>query len=343
MARYYDPPYQALGNDASVTTTRASEDDKGQRRSLPPYVLVTPARNEAQFIELTIKSLVAQTVRPVKWIIVSDGSTDGTDAIVKKYAVEHPWIELVRMPERQERNFAGKAHAFNAGCAAVRDLEFSVIGNLDADVSFDADHFEFLIAKFAEDARLGVGGAPFREESFQYDYRFSNIENVWGGCQLFRRACLDDIGGYVPVKGGCVDHIAVVSARMRGWKTKTFTEKVCVHHRVMGTAEHSGVAAKFRAGAKDYSVGNHPVWQLFRMFYQMKHRPFVVGGLALGSGYAWSMVRRVKRPVSNDLVAFTRCEQIQRLSRFLGRMARVKPGGAAIVSSTLSGKSSGEM
>jgi len=332
-----------LGGDVSMATARVREGDMEQRRSLlPPYVLITPARNEAQFIELTIKSVVAQTVRPIKWIIVSDGSTDGTDDIVRKYAVDHPWIELVRMPERQERHFAGKAHAFNAGRASVTDLVFNVIGNLDADVSFEADHFEFLVAKFTEDARLGVVGAPFREEKFQYDYRFSNIENVWGGCQLFRRACLDDIGGYVPVKGGCVDHIAVVSARMRGWKTRTFTEKVCLHHRVMGTAERGGLAAKFRAGVKDYSVGYHPVWELFRTFYQMKHRPFFIGGLVLGSGYTWSMVRRVKRPVSNDLVAFTRREQMQRLSRFLSRMARAKAGGAAIVSTTLSGKSSGE-
>ena len=79
--------------------------------NLPKYVLITPARNEAQFIELTIKSVVAQTVRPLKWVIVSDGSTDGTEEIVNKYVADHPWIELVRMPERRERHFAGKVHA----------------------------------------------------------------------------------------------------------------------------------------------------------------------------------------------------------------------------------------
>ena len=172
----------------------------------PAYVLITPARDEAQFIELTIKSVVAQTVRPMKWVIVSDSSTDGTDDIVNRYAVDHPWIELVRMPERRERHFAGKVHAFNAGRARLADLDFDVIGNLDADVSFEPNHFEFLVAKFAEDPRLGVVGAPFREGTYQYDYRFKNIENVWGGCQLFGRECFEDIGGYVPVKGGGTDH-----------------------------------------------------------------------------------------------------------------------------------------
>src|SRR5205809_3630792 len=115
------------------------------------YVLITPARNEATFIELTIKSVVGQTVRPAKWVIVSDGSTDGTDEIVKKYAAQHDWIELVRMPERRARHFAGKVHAFNAGQSKLVDLKYGVIGNLDADISFDdKDYFAFLMSKFAE-------------------------------------------------------------------------------------------------------------------------------------------------------------------------------------------------
>ena len=278
-------------------------------------MLITPARDEAQFIELTLKSVVAQTARPVKWVIVSDGSTDGTDDIVSRYAADHPWIELVRMPERSERHFAGKVHAFNAGYAKVTSLDYEVIGNLDADVSFEPGHFEFLVSRFVQDPRLGVVGGPFREGTLQYDYRFSNIENVWGGCQLFRKKCFEDIGGYQPIKGGSIDHVAVVSARMKGWKTRTFTESVCLHHRQMGTAQHSSLAAKRRLGAKDYAVGNHPVWEVFRMFYQMKQKPRILGGLALGWGYAWSLLRRTKRPVSNDLVAFTHREQMQRLKR----------------------------
>ena len=87
---------------------------------MPGYVLVTAARNEAEFIELTIKSVVAQTIRPLKWVIVSDGSTDGTDEIVRSYARDYPWIDLVRMPARRERHFAGKAYAFNTGLARCR-------------------------------------------------------------------------------------------------------------------------------------------------------------------------------------------------------------------------------
>jgi poly-beta-1,6-N-acetyl-D-glucosamine synthase len=292
--------------------------------TLPKYVLITPARNEARYIELTIKSVLAQTARPAKWIVVSDGSTDGTDEIVSRYLAENPWIELIRMPARRERDFAGKVHAFNAGRARVLDREYDVIGNLDADVSFGPGHFCNLVSKIAQDSELGVVGAPFREGSLQYDYRFSNIENVWGGCQLFRKECFEDIGGYMPLPGGCIDHIAVTTARMKGWKTRTFTESICTHHREMGTAQHGALKAKFRTGVKDYLVGNHPAWQVFRSFYQMTQRPFLIGGLALVLGYFWSMIKHVKRPVSDDLIAFIRREQILRLSRYLDGKALVR-------------------
>jgi len=286
--------------------------------SLPSYVLITPARNEAQFIELTVKSVVAQTVRPLKWIIVSDGSTDGTDDIVTKYAAEHDWIELVRMRERRERHFAGKVHAFNAGYARVKDLKYEVIGSLDGDISFDEDHFSYLLRKLAENATLGLVGTPFREVSQEsYDYRFVSIEHVSGCCQLFRRQCFEDIGGYRPVKSGGVDHIAVLMAKMKGWKTQTFTGKTCLHHRRIGTAQHDTLAARFRTGAQDYALGGHPLWEILRTIYQMTKRPFIIGGLILGAGYFWSLLRRPDRPIPREMVEFRRREQMERLRKFL--------------------------
>jgi poly-beta-1,6-N-acetyl-D-glucosamine synthase len=281
------------------------------------YVLITPARNEAEFIELTLKSVVSQSVRPTKWVIVSDGSTDATDEIIRKYVAGYPWIELLQMPERQERHFAGKVQAFNAGYARLAGLEYEVIASLDGDISFDEDYFSFLLQKLSEEPALGLVGTPFRENSSQgYDYRFVSIEHVSGGCQVFRRECFEAIGGYVPVKGGGIDHIAVMTARMKGWKTKTFTDKTCVHHRTMGTAEHSVFGARFRNGEKDYRLGSHPLWQLFRMVYQMTKRPFVLGGLALAAGYFWAMIRRVPKSVSSAMMTFRRSEEMYRLKRF---------------------------
>ena len=284
------------------------------------YVVITPARNEAQFIELTLKSVAAQTAIPLKWVIVSDGSTDGTDDIVNRYVKVYPWIQLLRMPERKERNFAGKVRAFNAGYACVRDLPYEVIASLDADISFDEDYFSHLLGKLAEDFRLGMVGTPFvDDESTKYDYRYVSIEHVSGACQVFRRECFESIGGYTPVKGGGIDYLAVVTARMKGWRTRTFTDKICHHHRVMGTAEHSLLRARFKNGIKDYAFGNHPLWQCFRMIYQMTRKPIIFGGSALMAGYIWGIVSGVNRPISAEGVAFVRREQMERLKRFIQR------------------------
>ncbi len=293
---------------------------------LPSYVLITPARNEAKFIELTIESVVTQTVKPLKWIIVSDGSTDATDEIVRGYAAEHSWMELIRMPERGERHFAGKVHAFNAGYAQVRDLPYEVIGSLDGDLSFEEGHFAFLLQKLAEDPTLGLVGTPFQEDSGEmYNYRFSSKANVSGACQLFRRQCFDQIGGYVPLKGGGIDHMAQITARMKGWKTRTFTEKVTHHHRKMGTAAHGRWRASFSQGIKDYKFGNHPAWEIFRTMYQMTKRPFVLGGLLLGAGYWWGLLRRYDMAISTEMRRFIRNEQLGRLKAFLGNpLARFK-------------------
>ena len=289
------------------------------KAALPTLVLITPARNEVQFIELTINSVVAQTVRPIKWIIVSDGSSDGTDEIVLEFTRKYPWIELIRMPERSERHFAGKVHAFNAGYARVAELDFDVIGNLDGDISFDEDYLANLLMKFAENPKLGVGGTSYRERNaeddyrFAYDYRFASVEHVPGGCQLFRRRCFEDIGGYKPIKGGLVDTVAAISARMKGWNTETFTDKAFLHHRPTGTAQSSTLSARFKRGEKAYAMGNHPLWELFRTAYQMTQRPFVIGGSAMLGGYMYSLVRRAERPVSREFIAFHRREQMQRL------------------------------
>lgn len=287
----------------------------------PSYVLVTAARNEAEFIESTIRSVVAQTLRPLRWVIVSDGSTDGTDEIVKGYAHDYPWIQLVQMPARRERHFAGKAYAFNAGLAQIESLSYEAIGNLDADVSFDEEYFAFLMARLAEDPSLGVVGTAFVDKSLHYDYRFVSLEHVAGPLQVFRRKCLKDIGGYVPSKAGGVDHIAVITARMKGWKTRTFPAKVYRHHRQMGTAARGLVMARFKSGAVDYILGGHPVWQLFRAVYQMTKPPYVVGGLALLAGYVSAGARRIDRPVPRELVRFRRREQMHRLKNLFVRRA----------------------
>lgn len=297
---------------------------------LPTYVLITPARNEEAYIEVTLKSMVAQTVRPLKWVIVSDGSTDRTDEIVRQYTAGHGWIELVRMPERKERNFGGKVFSFNAGCERVKDLKYDIIGNLDADMSFDRDLFGFLMSKFAGNPKLGVAGPPFTEGKGTYDFRFSSVEHVSGACQLFRRECFEAIGGYTPMKGGGIDVLAVLTARMKGWQTRTFPEKVCFHHRSMGSAKHSAATVSLKLGQKDYMLGRHPLWQLFRSLYQMRRPPVILGGFMLFAGYLSLALKRVARPVPDEVIRFQRREQMTRLKNFVLRKSSPPGSGVTV-------------
>jgi biofilm PGA synthesis N-glycosyltransferase PgaC len=290
------------------------------------YVLITPARNEADLIRVTLESMVGQVSKPLRWVIVSDGSTDGTDKIVREYAALHPWIELLRMPDRSERHFAGKVRAFAAGYDSLKGLSYDAIGSLDADISFDAQYFAFLLARLEESPSLGLVGTPFRDES-TYDYRFVSIEHVSGACQLFRRKCFEDIGGYVPMKLGGIDHVAVITARMRGWRTRTFPEKHCLHHRKMGSALHGRIRAIYRIGVLDYALGGHPLWEVFRAAYQATQRPRIVRGVVLYAGYLSAATRRVERSVSPELVAFRRGEQMRRLRAFaLDRLPATRRG-----------------
>jgi glycosyltransferase involved in cell wall biosynthesis len=278
------------------------------------YVLITPAHNEEAFIEKTLASVVAQTLLPERWVIVDDGSTDRTAEIVQGYAKQFRWIELIQRPQRQDRNFAGKAHAFNAGFKRVRSFQFEVIGNLDADISFERDYFEFLLSKFAEFPQLGVAGTAMREASYDaVEDSFYHDSDVFGACQLFRHACFEEVGGYTPIKWGGLDWIAVRTARLKGWQTKSFCDKLFYHHRPMGATDTNILKARFDYGRKDYFLGNHPLWQVFRVSFQMMKRPYVVGGLLLLSGYFYSFASRVKRPVEAELLKFHRKEQLSRL------------------------------
>jgi glycosyltransferase involved in cell wall biosynthesis len=295
-------------------------------RSHMPYVLISPSRNEERLIEKTIQSMIAQTCLPEKWVIVNDGSTDRTESIITKYLPDHPWIELVNLPVRRDRSFAGKVFAFNAGLERVKGLDYEVIGNLDADTSFDPDYLEFLLTKFQQNLDLGVAGTIFREDGGYSSGAdsFEGQNHVAGGCQLFRRTCFDEIGGYIPNRAGGIDWIAVTTARMKGWTTRSFREKYFYHYRSLGTAERSLLASMFSYGEKDYYLGGHPLWEMFRVTYRAVKKPYLLGGLALLAGYVSAFARRMKRPVSDELMRFHRKEQLAKLKTILGSLFKLR-------------------
>jgi poly-beta-1,6-N-acetyl-D-glucosamine synthase len=309
----------------TVNVIQGTSDWPNAKRPSPGYVLITPAHNEEAFIEKTIESVIHQTIPPVRWVIVDDGSTDRTSEIVKRYLGRYSWMELVQKPQRRDRNFAGKVGAFNAGYERVKDLQWEVVGNLDGDISFEPDHFEFLARKFVADATLGVAGTIFKEDGFSSEIdSFQGLRHVSGQCQLFRRKCWEEIGGYKAHRAGGIDWIAVTTARMMGWTTESFREKSFFHHRRLGTAGRGIHSSMFAYGQKDYYLGGHPIWELFRVAYRARKRPYVTGGLALGVGYCWAFICRAPRPVSRELMVFHRKEQMAKLKAIFTSAMRFK-------------------
>ncbi|MCI0540289.1 MAG: glycosyltransferase family 2 protein [Verrucomicrobiales bacterium] len=290
------------------------------------YILITPARNEEAFIRKTLDSVTAQTQHPLGWVIVNDGSKDRTGEIAEEYAVRFPWITVIHRPQHLDRSFAGKVQAFNAGFERIRGLDFGVVGNLDADISFEPDYFEFLARQFDADPKLGVAGTPFTQDG-GYDSAKDSFEGesyVAGGCQLFRAECFEEIGGYVPNPSGGIDWIAVMTARMKRWTVRSFPQKRFHHYRSLGTAETSAVGAAFDYGERAYFLGGSAVWHMFRSLYRMGKKPYGVGGMALMLGYVWASIRRVKRPVSREMIRFHRREQMQKLRTIIGLFFRLK-------------------
>ena len=283
-------------------------------KSNSAYVIITAARNEAAYIGTVIESVLAQTVHPLVWVIVSDGSTDGTDDIVKRYADSCSWIRYLRRDVRSERNFANKIHAFNQGYAAVLDMPYDLIGNLDADVQLPPEYYSDLMAKFAEDEFLGIASGIKNETraGVVKASRFVSATSVPHSAQLVRRSCFEEIGGYLPLSDGGEDWCAEVTARMLGWKACSFLEIPATELRD-AAGEGPVLARRAKEGRMDYSMGSLPSFEFVKCMRRIGQRPFVVGALTRLSSYYLQTIRLAPRPVPREVIRFLRKEQGQRL------------------------------
>lgn len=280
----------------------------------PTYVIITPARNEEAFIEKTIQSMVSQSVLPRKWVIVSDGSTDATDEIVKKATEKHSFIEFVSASTIGQRNFGSKVNAINAGYKRLKNTEYKFIGNLDADVSFHPNYFEMILKQFNKNSKMGIGGGIIQELiNRKYVVQNISLNSVAGAVQLFRRKCYEDIGGYQPLSTGGVDAAAEIMARMKGWEVRTFPEFKVLHHRRVDIAHGNIFRSKFLAGIRDYSLGYHPIFYSLMCCYRVVDRPYIFGSLVRMFGYWWSKISRYERQLPLEVVKYLRTEQKQRL------------------------------
>lgn len=312
--------------------------------ALPPYVLITPARNEEAYIERTIRSVIDQTVRPERWVIVSDGSVDRTDEIVRRYEQQHPFITLLRVAPAGRANFGSKVGAFNAGLQAVGAGKFAFIGNLDADVTFGRDYFEEVLERFRQEPGLGIGGGMIQELiNGSYIAQSVSLNSVAGAVQLFRRECYEAIGGYIAIRSGGIDTAAEIMARAKGWGVKTFPELPVLHHRRVVTGKKSVLLTRFNQGMTNYRLGYSPVFQGISCLYRAVQQPYVAGSAMVLAGYLWAALRRTGRLLPDDVRAYLRTEQNERLWSLVPRPGRgaerkVAPGVRGAVHTTGTGK-----
>lgn len=287
------------------------------------YVLLTAAYNEEENIGGTVESVLAQTQLPERWVIVSDGSQDGTDEIVQKYARQNELIHFLRITRQAGRSFGSKVLALQSGAATLKGVEFEFIGNLDADITLEPSYFEELLSRFTLNPQLGIaGGFVYERISGRFQSRGSNrTYSVAHAAQLVRRECYEEFGGYAVLEYGGEDWHAQTSARMNGWQAEAYPNLPIFHHRRTGEAE-SLVRHKFRQGRMDYSFGSDPVFETLKCLERIPERPFLIGALARLAGFGWAWTKRQQRPVSRQFVDFLRKEQREKLRSVFARDGR---------------------
>ncbi len=278
------------------------------------YALITAAHNEESFIRKTLVSVVNQSLRPVKWVIVNDRSTDKTEEIIRQHQIGNNFIELVTVTGDHNRNFGAQVRAINHGFDVIRHLDVDFIGNLDADISLEPCYFEQLLKAFGDDARLGLaGGTIYEQQGGKFKPRKTNSQrSVPHAVQMFRRQCYEAIGGYRPLRYGGPDTYAEVTARMLGWQVRVISDLQVFHHRATASADGL-IRGAIRQGLMDYSLGYHPLFELMKCIKRMRIKPYVIVGLIRFSAFLWATCRMQQREVSHEFIKYLRIEQRMRL------------------------------
>jgi poly-beta-1,6-N-acetyl-D-glucosamine synthase len=265
------------------------------------YVVVSPAKDESQYIESTLKSVVAQTILPVRWIIVDDGSSDNTAEIVRRYSQQHRWIQLLQLPRRNVRN-PGPAgvYAFVAALEALGQVEYDFLVKLDSDLELPLNYFEIALKRFEDDPRLGIASGTYLEN---WDETWEPIVmpeyHAAGASKIMRRKCFEDFGGFAPTLGW--DTIDEIRAQMKGWKTCHFQDIQFKHLR------HEGEGTGILKTCKDngeiyYLLGGGFGFFLLKILHRSLSwkKPYALKSMAMLSGYLHPLLKGIPRIVTKE-------------------------------------------
>ena len=281
------------------------------------YVVVTPVRDEEKFLDAAIRSVAAQTVRPTEWVIVDDGSTDGTASILDRFAEEFPWIRAVHRANRGYRKAGGGVmEAFFDGFDRLECQDWDFIVKLDGDLIPETDYFARCFERFSQQPRLGIGGGTiYYDVDGDVLVEGSPRFHVRGATKIYRRECWDGIGGLWKAPGW--DTIDEMKAQMLGWSTESFPDVKLLHLRKTGTAE-SPWADAVKSGLARYIAGYHPLFMMASCSKRMFYKPYFTGSLALFVGFLKGYVKHIPQVDDPALIQFVRDQQLRRL---LGRKA----------------------
>jgi glycosyltransferase involved in cell wall biosynthesis len=276
---------------SSTRTTGATQ------RRIGDYCIISPARNEAEYIRRTLDSVLAQSVLPKRWIIIDDGSTDETPKIVAEYAAKHDLIEVHNRVDRGRRALGGGVvEVFNTGLEILGDDPAEFVCKLDVDLDLPPRYFERLLEEMARDERLGsVSGKPYFEDSGQLKSERIGDDVSAGMTKFYRRAFLEDIGGLV--KGLIWDGIDCYRGRMLGWRSKSIEDPELrfIHLRPMGSSDKGILTGRRRLGEGYWFLGAAPSFVFASAIYRLKHKPAVIGSIATLQGYARAWLKRMPR------------------------------------------------
>ena len=278
----------------------------------PRYIVITPVRDEEAYLKSTMDSMFAQTIRPIEWVIVNDGSTDGTAQILDRYASQHSWVRAVHRENRGFRKSGGGVmEAFNAGYAALEHSNWQFLVKLDGDLAFEPGYFQSCFRHFEQDPQLGIGGGTICHVQNGLNQAESVPHfHVRGATKIYRRECWDQIGGLWPAPGW--DTIDEVKANMLGWRTQSFPELELVHHRLTGSADGRW-GGLVKNGRANYISGYHPVFMLAKCLRRLGRRPDFLGSLALGYGFVTGYLKRIPQVNDPQLITYIRHQQMNRL------------------------------
>lgn len=275
------------------------------------YVIITPVRNEAAYLEQHIESVVAQTVKPIEWVIVDDGSTDGTGAIVDRWAGRHSWIKAVHRNDRGFRHTGGGIEAFYEGYRTLTTKDWEYLVNLDGDLALEPKYFEMCFEEFAKDPQLGIGGGTvYHLENGVPRVEHNPLFHVRGATKIYRKACWDALGMLVAGPGW--DTVDELKAHQLGWKTRSFPNIRVLHCRPTGT-EYGLWGNAVKNGRANYVTGYHPVFMIMKCLRRAVRKPYLVEAAGLMYGFLSGYVLRVPRINDRGLIRFVRKQQVRKL------------------------------